>query len=228
MARAAAALFLPAVPPWIFNNLIHNNSAGTDSLAYGLVGGMILGMHAGDAYVISNTITENIVHARTGSTDGTGGGVLVETDEDAWAGSNVHLYNNIVFQNDCAPTQGSDDISNDIAGSGPYAGTLVISHSDYGELGSNTGLVTPQLTDNIHAAPLFSRQPETLYHLTSRSPCVDSGTNSAPYLPASDLAGQDRVQGGNNDGTAITNMGCYEDVLPVSFPWPMYLPAMQP
>ena len=226
--EGGGCVILSSGTTWIVNNLIHNNSAGTDNIAYGLGGGIVLDMYAGDAYVINNSIVENIVHARPGSTDGTGGGILVETDEeDAWADSNVHLYNNIIYHNTCAAPYGAGDIANNIAGSGPNAGTLVVSHTNYGSYGTNAGAVAPQLTNNIHADPVFSRSDESLFYLTSRSPCVDAGDNDAPYLPSLDLAGQNRIQDGNDDNTAVVNMGCYEEVLPGSFSWHMFLPAIE-
>lgn len=226
--EGGGCVILSSGTTWIVNNLIHNNSAGTNNTAYGLGGGFVLNMYAGDAYVINNSITENIVHARPGSTDGSGGGILVETDEeDAWAVSNVYLYNNIIYHNTCVSPFGSGDIANNITDSDPYANTLVMSHNDYGSYGTNTGAVAPQLIDNIRSDPVFSRSEESLYYLTSRSPCVDAGDNAAPYLPPFDLAGQNRIQDGDNNGTAVVNMGCYEEVIPGGqIYWPMFLPAI--
>ena len=48
------------------------------------------------------------------------------------------------------------------------------------------------------------------YRLTSGSPCMDTGNNSAPELPATDLGGDPRVQDGTSSGTAIVDMGAYE------------------
>jgi len=46
--------------------------------------------------------------------------------------------------------------------------------------------------------------------LTSASPCIDSGLNSSPHLPTTDLADNFRKWDGNADGTAIVDMRCYE------------------
>jgi hypothetical protein len=46
------------------------------------------------------------------------------------------------------------------------------------------------------------------YHLTSVSPCIDTGTNSAPNLPNYDLDGNHRVWFGNTSWTV--DMGAYE------------------
>jgi len=42
---------------------------------------------------------------------------------------------------------------------------------------------------------------------------------------STDLEGEARPQDGDKDGTATTNMGCYE-TLGGFFPWTMFLPAI--
>ena len=107
---------------------------------------------------------------------------------------------------------------------GSSESSLTISHCDYWDL--SAGGVIPLLTKNLHVYPQFSTNPDTLYCLTSRSACIDAGDNSAQHMPAKDLAGQSRPQDGNNDGSVITNMGCYEEVVEAIFPWTMFLPAI--
>ncbi|MHC4104273.1 MAG: choice-of-anchor Q domain-containing protein [Planctomycetota bacterium] len=46
--------------------------------------------------------------------------------------------------------------------------------------------------------------------LLSDSPCVDTGDNSAPGLPTTDIAGNPRVLDGNGDLNSIVDMGAYE------------------
>jgi hypothetical protein len=61
---------------------------------------------------------------------------------------------------------------------------------------------------NISADPVFVNT----YHLRGRSPAIDVGDNSAPNLPSTDLAGNQRIINGYNGPTAIVDMGAYEFV----------------
>ncbi|MEA3467095.1 MAG: choice-of-anchor Q domain-containing protein [Thermodesulfobacteriota bacterium] len=210
----------------IANNLVYNNSAGTSNIFYGIGGGLDISLVSGEAYLINNTITGNQVYKEQSSTDGGGGGIVLETsDEMAWGASNVFIYNSIIYDNHSESSQGAGDIVNNIFNSGASAGSsLEIHYSDYGDI--SIGGVTPTLTNNIHIFPYFSTKDSTLYYLTNRSQCVDAGFNVALNMPIRDLAGQDRPQDGNDDGTSITNMGCYEQVVTVPFYWSMFLPAV--
>ena len=70
------------------------------------------------------------------------------------------------------------------------------------------------LNGNISADPLFVNPAAVDYHLRSGSPSIDTGDNSAPNLPATDLDGYLRIQDGNGDGIAIVDMGVYETLPP--------------
>jgi len=50
------------------------------------------------------------------------------------------------------------------------------------------------------------------YHLRGGSPAIDIGDNSAPNLPATDLAAHPRVINGNGGASAIVDLGAYEFV----------------
>ncbi|UCF42772.1 MAG: right-handed parallel beta-helix repeat-containing protein, partial [Planctomycetota bacterium] len=64
---------------------------------------------------------------------------------------------------------------------------------------------------NINADPLFVDAAGGDLRLSSvASPCVDTGDNSAPNLPPTDLGGNPRVVDGNRDGSAVVDMGAYE------------------
>jgi parallel beta-helix repeat protein len=65
------------------------------------------------------------------------------------------------------------------------------------------GGFTPDAT-NIYADPMFVDEANGDLHLKPSSPCIDAGDNSAPYLPATDIDGNDRII---ND---IVDMGAYE------------------
>jgi len=66
-------------------------------------------------------------------------------------------------------------------------------------------------TGNINANPLFVDAAAGDWRLSSfMSPCVDTGNNSVPSLPATDLAGNPRVVDCDRDGMAVVDMGAYE------------------
>lgn len=56
-------------------------------------------------------------------------------------------------------------------------------------------------------------------HLSAGSPCIDTGSNSAPELPATDKDGKLRMFDGDGNGTAKPDMGAYEygSTLPSDF-----------
>jgi hypothetical protein len=81
--------------------------------------------------------------------------------------------------------------------------TPIVTYSDV--QGGYTG------TGNIDADPLFVDAAGGDLRLSSSiSPCVDTGDNSAPGLPTTDLAGNPRVVDGDLDDTAIVDMGAFE------------------
>ena len=214
----------------IVSNLVYNNSAGTSNTYYGIGGGLDISLISGKVYLVNNTISNNQVYKEQSSLNGGGGGIVLETDFEngnnaSWGASNVFIYNSIIYDNHSQLPQGTEDIVNNIVNSGASAGSsLEIHYSDYGDI--SIGGVTPTLTNNIHISPQFSTKDSTLYYLTTRSQCVDAGSNAALNMPTKDLAGQERPQDGNNDGEAITNMGCYEQVVKAPFSWMMFLPAI--
>ena len=57
---------------------------------------------------------------------------------------------------------------------------------------------------NISADPLFVNAAKVNFQLQSGSPALDAGNNSAPHLPAKDLAGKPRIV------DAIVDIGAYE------------------
>lgn len=67
---------------------------------------------------------------------------------------------------------------------------------------------------NISADPLFVNAAASDFHLQATSPAIDAGSNTAPNLPAQDIAGNDRILDGNGDCTATVDMGAYEFARP--------------
>ncbi len=63
---------------------------------------------------------------------------------------------------------------------------------------------------NINADPKFYNASSGDFHLLPDSPCIDSGINTAPSIPALDKDGTNRITDGNGDGIATVDMGAYE------------------
>lgn len=63
---------------------------------------------------------------------------------------------------------------------------------------------------NIHSNPQFQDPGNGDFHLRRTSPCIDTGANSAPRLPEDDFDGDPRIIDGDNDGTAMVDIGADE------------------
>ena len=95
-----------------------------------------------------------------------------------------------------------------------FDGTSVpnISYTDIGQTGFS-------FNNNINQPPLWVGSGD--FHLLPGSPCTDSGNNAAPSIPAEDYEGDVRILDGDNNTTAIVDMGADEYVfglLPPSVP----------
>jgi hypothetical protein len=78
--------------------------------------------------------------------------------------------------------------------------------------GAYTGAITnlAGISGNISADPAFACTPNEDFHLLPGSPCIDAGTNGAPYLPSTDFDGSPRIMAGTSNGPAIVDMGAFE------------------
>ncbi len=76
----------------------------------------------------------------------------------------------------------------------------------------NNANIINWLEGNIDEDPLFLLSGDDPYQLTLESPCIDAGTpdTTGLYIPPWDLLYNHRVWDGDNNGTAIIDMGCYE------------------
>jgi hypothetical protein len=74
------------------------------------------------------------------------------------------------------------------------------------------GICTDQtgMRGNISANPKFGGTSN--FRLKGGSSAIDAGSNSAPDLPSTDIAGNLRIINGNGGTTAIVDMGAYEFV----------------
>jgi len=94
-------------------------------------------------------------------------------------------------------------------------------------------------TGNINTDPLFVDPdgPDNIpgnqdddFHLKANSPCIDSGDNSAPDLPATDFEGDARkidvptVADTGNGTPPLVDMGA-DEYLAGDFPWEIFIPA---
>jgi len=84
-------------------------------------------------------------------------------------------------------------------------GTTTISYSD---LQGGVPATCTDGGDNIMLNPQFDTVD--LYHLTTNSPCIDEGNNTAANLPDEDIDGDARKIDGNRDGSKIVDMGVDE------------------
>jgi hypothetical protein len=213
---------------------IYMYGAGTRIIKRNIIKGNYAGSRGGGICILSGDgalIVQNLI---TGNQTSEGGGIYWQAfglrgpifvnntiaDNDATlVGSGIFadgfdaqttLVNNIIvanpgqvgFQCGASPDQNPPIIRfNNIysAGGTPYGGTC----SDM------TG------TDgNISADPLFTNPTQGDFHLQQGSPSIDSGDNQAPNLPDTDIDGDLRILDGDDDGTAIVDMGVDEFLAP--------------
>ncbi|MHC4647808.1 MAG: right-handed parallel beta-helix repeat-containing protein, partial [Planctomycetota bacterium] len=103
-----------------------------------------------------------------------------------------------------SPTVTNCILWGDTAPTGPeiFGGSPIVKYSDVDGGWPGAG--------NINISPFFVDAGAGDLRLRWYSPCVDSGDNNAPLLPATDLAGNPRVMDGDGDGNSIVDMGAYE------------------
>jgi hypothetical protein len=164
----------------VINNIIVNNTS-----TYGSAG-IFLYTYSGNIDMTNNIIANNSVT----DSSGTGGGLYI----DAETTSVANVYNNIIW--------GNTATAGDIYIPSWSGGTINIYNNDFSTViifGS-----PPVMSNNIDADPLFVNTAAGDYHLATGSPAIDTGNNSAPSLPATDLEGNARVSG------IAVDMGVYE------------------
>ena len=197
----------------IRNNVITRNSV-SGSVACSAGGGIV---SYGDSQA---TIAGNLI---AGNSACGGGGIFWRSS----SGNNV-LVNNTIADNDAESWPGvyvadfdaGDELHNNIitAHTGPAlycatgAPTLKSNDIFSGQGAAYEGTCADQtgLTGNISADPAFIGAANRDYRVRMTSAVVDAGNGAAPALPATDLAGFDRVFDGNRDGVARVDIGAFE------------------
>jgi parallel beta-helix repeat protein len=176
---------------------------------------------------ISTTITNNIV------TDNYWLGIYI------WEGASITIANNTIsedwyggiFLEDAPSTSISNNIiSNVLNGWGIKCESTLgaeISHNDlwnnpqgaFSGCESNLGDTTwgENLNGipcdsfyNIFRDPMYTDPQAGDFHLSNNSPCIDAGNNFAPNLPPVDFDGSPRIVDGNEDDSAVVDMGAFE------------------
>jgi|GEM_PF-2440582 len=125
------------------------------------------------------------------------GGGIHNIDLEWWNPSTSPVITNCVFWNNSAEANGGGILNNDsltiitnsiLWKNSPNeitGNTLTFSHSDVQGGYSGEG--------NIDTDPMFVNASAGDFHLSSGSPCIDTGNNSALFLPAIDFEGDRRI-----------------------------------
>ena len=176
----------------LVNNLVTGNSAnlggGVFASSYSVTG------TPGSVTLTNNTVTGNSAN----SNDYGGGGAYLYANSSQMPGGTVNCYNNIIWGN-TGPTAADINVDN------TAESTTNGYNNDYSVM---SGSWDNGVGTNIDQDPLFTGT----YHLKPRSPCIDTGTNSAPELPATDIEGNNRIIDGDRNHTPTVDMGAYEYV----------------
>jgi hypothetical protein len=200
---------------YAYEGTLTNNTFTGNTVANGYGGGAYIGnegtltnnlftenasVNGGGIYssTSSITLTNNTISGNISSSQGGGIWVGFTTDD-----STGKLYNNIIWNN--TASEGADlYIKN--TGTDPFFPVQVdLFNNDFDQSASGTVITNPFTIDpsNLNNAdPLFVTTGD--YHLTASSPCVNTGNNAAPSIPATDKDGNPRISGGTVD------MGAYE------------------
>ena len=167
----------------LYNNIILNNRENGIVISNWEKNGL-----RKDINIINNTVFQN------GETDSWGGGIFVETTNV----ENIKIINNIVSDN--AEWQIAVNTTTNI----------VVDHNlVYQFKGWNDpGEVEVKGTNCIESDPMFAGIAIEDFHLITGSPCIDAG--SSANAPDFDFDYLIRPFDGNNDGTALYDIGAYE------------------
>ena len=212
----------------IQGNIMQNNGAGIGMLSSGLpnIVANFIQSNQGDGIGMDNYCDANIVQNVIIDNSGNGiGAAGIGGSRGPWIINNTIAGNagSGIAELTAAPSSG--EVINNIVVGNPaltistYGGfendPPIMQFNDFYSTTGNvyTGGVVTNLDiidGNISADPGFSCQHDGDYHLLAGSPCIDAGTNGAPYLPAVDVDGNPRLLAGNSNNVPTVDMGAYE------------------
>ena len=224
----------------ILDNIISNNSTGSGGgieldaggnvvISGNVITGNMAVIEGGGLYIGNQTlakISQNLIIKNQAPQ---GGGV-------SWGNLPLSFVNNTISNNDSA--NGSGMFAVTAAGQNIFINNLIIAKAgqtaiicgrffdpghqlnlQFNDVFSSGGATYGGLCENqtgingnISADPLFEDTASDNYHLQAGSPSIDAGDNTAPDLPETDIDGQPRIVDGDNNGTAIIDMGVDEFV----------------
>jgi len=163
------------------NNVFSNNSGRGDG------GGTRLATFGGSITLTNNTFSNNSA--------GQGGGVYLRV----LGGAVGNVYNNILWGNTAS---GGINDGNDLFVDSDTGSPVNLFNND---LGIHADLATGQsedlfITNTLNYSQGFNIQQDPLLtadlHIQTASPCINSGDNNAPELPAMDFDGEPRIFNG--------------------------------
>jgi hypothetical protein len=184
----------------LINNIFRTNQVSGVDQAQG--GGALCWVSTGSLTATNNTFTGN-------SAGLNGGGLHVHSED---AGGAADIYNNVIWGNVAgAGGNDGDDLAVEYAGLTVrlYNNALGVS-SDFTTASSevlwvqNTAGYTQG--NNTTTDPLLDANG----FLLTGSPCIDTGDNAAPSVPADDIEGDARPFDGNGDTIATVDRGADE------------------
>ncbi|MCK4311618.1 MAG: right-handed parallel beta-helix repeat-containing protein, partial [Candidatus Cloacimonetes bacterium] len=178
---------LDANPSIINNNFNHNEA----------VEGGGIHISASSCIIINNTISNNTATYQGGGISITYISSPITINTILW-GNEANLSGNEIYirHYDCEPEFYYCDIQGGLNAFG------------YGQGVSFNGVYE----NNLDSDPLFLGSGENPYSLLEYSPCIDAGIpdTTGLNLPPWDIIGNFRIWDGDNNGSAIIDMGAYE------------------
>ena len=185
--------------PTVEQNLLRYNTGDGQSLS-----GVIAFVNDSSPLVADNLLVSNFCRAINLVLPVTSTPVVINNTivgNPVGVGGNIYgpgvFENNILFNNDIGVWVGGNIIvwANNLV----YGGSILYVGQDL--TGTN---------GNISADPLLVDPASGDYHLQAGSPAIDSGDNTAPFLPTIDFDGNPRIVAGHTPGPAVVDIGAYE------------------